>query len=584
MCGFIGKFNPNSLSIPTVSEPKYFYKRGPDSYGEFKSEKISIIFRRLSIVDDKSRSNQPFNLNSRYVLAFNGEIYNYISLKKDLIKKGIKFTTESDTEVLYQLLINDGIGSLNKIEGIFAFAFYDLKRNYLILARDAIGIKPLFFERSEDLNFGSTYESVCSNSKNKYEFSSVDLKRFLKWQSIIFKKSSVIKDSSIGEIPPGSYYDSDKDQIFKWKKNESILSKILPSENVRLIIDKAVQLQVPKNQKFAVLLSGGIDSTILAYHLKSNKNAIFFTIGTKGSDDNEVRIAERTAKLFNLNHIKYEFSESDFFSYLDDFLNISDLPTGDGLNTFIITKIINGHGIKVALSGLGADEIFGGYGAFNSIFNNKFTDKFISKYSSFFNINRYFYQLACFFNLNYYFDKKAAFFKSYQIHDTLVKETNFSKISHYHGVRNLYFKFFLQPTLLRDVDYYSMLNSVEVRVPFLSQSLVDWAFNRSITSPTIFAGKKILYEAYKHSLPYEVINRKKTGFNIGLNYNLFSNNKVLERLIKLLNSYKFKNLFIESLKINTIKRFRKKSNPLNFRRLWLFITLVSFMVKNDSKN
>ena len=572
MCGFIGKFLSKKKKI---IEPKNFYKRGPDSYGHYSDEKLSVIFRRLAIVDKSDNANQPYNDNEQYVLVFNGEIYNYLELRDELISKGIKFKSDSDTEVLYHLLINQGIDSLNKVNGIFAFAFYNKQSEHLILGRDFIGVKPMYINFDDGVTFGSTYNSVKINNR-VHNLNDLHLKSFLKWQSVIFNRDN---EYDIQELKPGYYYDSKTNKFTKWTKPKypKISSKYY-CEDLYNLIRECVNSQTPKDQKYAVLLSGGIDSSIIAHHLKDDSNAIYFSLGLVGSEDNETGISEKTAKNMHLNFHKIEITEKQLLQEIKDYLEFSDLPTADGLNTFIISKHINSHGIKVALSGVGGDEVFGGYAAFDTIYLNNLIDSILDLLPDFIQRIKIFYKIRTQFNRNLYFDNKASFFKSYEI--PMNNESGSSQ-SHYIDIRNLYNKYFLQPTILRDVDYFSMINSVEMRVPFLSSKLIDWTTQFSKNNPKMMINKNILRINYKKHLPSYVLERRKTGFNIGLKKIFVYPNKYLSKKIDDLQYFSFKNSHLNLLKNNTIKSYLKNSNTYNFRRIWLFIVLSNWIKKNE---
>jgi len=342
MCGIGGVLNSNNLDIVEIMLP--IKKRG-ESFNEFKIINNSIIScNRLKIID-RDYAKQPISNedNTKYII-FNGEIYNYKKIKSNLIKKGHKFKTDSDTETILHGFEEYGVNILNKLDGQFAFLIVDAKKNNYFAARDHFGIKPLFF-------------GIKNKSKERF---------------IVSEAKQIINIcDKIIEIKPGQYIDSGKIKYYyklpKTNKNHNNLNVI--KKNIKQYFNESVKKRVNTDLKIGVFLSGGIDSTLLLHTaLKYHTNVTAIAVGKKDSSD--MLVAEKYCTENNIKLIKYVIPEDyNLLEYIPNMVYSSESFEPNMINQFyfshIMSKIAYKNGFKVVLCGEGADELFAGYPEFN---------------------------------------------------------------------------------------------------------------------------------------------------------------------------------------------------------------------------
>ena len=376
MCGIAGLVSKNSLDAN-----KYLKKmvssmahRGPDADGFFNDNNIGIGHRRLSIIDLNERSNQPlYSDDGRYLIVFNGEIYNYKKLKSKIINK-YDFKTDSDTEVLLASYIIYGKNFINELNGCFAFAIYDKIDKELFISRDRLGIKPFYFYYDENIFlFSSEIRSILSTGLIKKEINHLGLKQFLCFQSTSYPNTII---ENIKMLAPGAYAKfSLNDFKLSMEKYWSIniQAKSLHSKNyysivseVKKVLISSVKKRMVADVDVAAFLSGGIDSSIIVGIMSQLgiKNINTFSLVHDENEFDESFFSDLVASKFKTNHYKVKISKDELVSEVTAALNQFDSPSADGLNSYIVSKKIREIGIKVALSGLGGDELFAGYPQF----------------------------------------------------------------------------------------------------------------------------------------------------------------------------------------------------------------------------
>ena len=558
MCGFIGCYE--SSEVPNISEK--LRRRGPDDTHSWCDEHLSVSFTRLAITERSMLSRQP-SVSSKSILCFNGEIYNFETLSKD---PRLNLNTEerkSDTLVLHALLDEYGFDGLRKILGIFAFSYYVKKTSKLYLARDSIGVKPLYYHLGSNgsVKFSSLISDLFSGPR---ELKNHDISYYLKWQSF---NSSVLLGENITEVEPGCVLDVKEQTSIRWyKSNSNIISNV----DLEVALSAAINSQCPDDIETAVFLSGGIDSSIIAYELRDRDNVLFVTMGQQDDPSDETNSALRLASDLKLDIRVIRLTPEIITASLDEFFHTSEMPTGDGLNTFLLTKALKKMGIKVGISGAGADEVFGGYSGFDV------PRYLIGTKPSYIGPSRLQYKLRSRFNVMDHLDNSAAFFKNFEVPD---QQYFNSSHSIYVNVRNFYFEHFLKPTLLRDLDSFSMYNGVEVRVPFLQDNIIVQAEEQYRRHPKDFLnGKKtFLRRAYAKKLPPYIFDRRKTGFGLGLQNALETEQKWLSKAMNELQYFNIGYYNIDVLKNQTLEIYKSKRSKQSFRRLWLFICLMKWL-------
>ncbi len=560
-------------------------RRGPDfqNYKTFKLKNkfLGLLHSRLSIIDLNERSNQPMQFND-FTIIFNGEIYNYTEIKKNLIDKGYKFSTNSDTEVLLKSYIEYGEKCVEYFKGMWAFAIWDNKKQKLFLSRDLFGEKPLYYLINQNgFYFGSEIKFINSLIGRDLEVNYKLLSNNLKYgHKCIFKsKENFYKKISRLEPATNLIINTDlkikKDQFWKPRiKLNNKMSYDEAKEGSFYHLSQSLSYRLRSDVPIAYCLSGGIDSSLLT---SLSKKVLKNNITTFSIIDNDPRYDESTnikkinqdlkAKnyLVNLNDYK-----KNFIKNLKEINNYHDSPiaTLSYYIHFLLTKEIKKRNFKVSISGVGADEIFTGYYHhylyyFKSIKNEDFFNLEIENWKR--------YNLKNIRNKNFkdpyfYIRKKNNKKLIYENNDFFFKkkinnkflEKQFSKDSLRNRMLNELF-FEIVPVILKHDDLNSMYNSIENRSPFLDKDLFD--FTTQIPTKHLMTGrfqKKILRDGSKGILHNQIRQfNKKMGFNASLNSLIDLNNK--ENINLLFDS---QSILSDLIDFNKIKNYLKYNKSL----------------------
>lgn len=557
MCGIAGtinfKFNTDNLSI--------LNHRGPDSFGikeiNIFSQKLLFGHTRLSIVDLSNNGHQPItDASGHYSLIFNGEIYNHLELRNDL--KSIQFKGHSDTETLLYYLINYGIKGIEKLNGIFSFAFLDHRRGEMYLARDPFGIKPLYYQLYENEFIFSSELRFIKNLKNDGKISYQSLYQYLR---IRFCPSPLSLSHGILKLEPATYLKINvkgnvriTDKVY-YKKTIEINNNIQIDdalEKYEYHLRRAIKSQLMSDVPVSIMLSGGIDSSLLAFLIKDigNSRLNTFTAGYSNSNNlnnNEILYARETANWLNSNHQEVIIQESSFFNLSKKLIEIVEEPVSSQslLPFYFLTKEIHKKGYKVSFSGQGVDEAFAGYHRYkfqnlydlspNRLFKSLI---FLKPYLKNDNLRRGLNSLMepnrskRYIESNSYFEKSKLdeivnntnqFFKdSENVFLTLLNEKadkiyseDLDGINYQLRMDSL---FTLPDDLLLYTDKIAMHHSIEVRVPFLDLELMNFLESLPSKYKSSLYTSKILHRKLSDKyLPKEIINRKKNGFYIPRN-------------------------------------------------------------------
>ena len=568
MCGVIG-YNLSHPGKKCLSNGiNSIAHRGPDGKGVFyeADEGIGLGHVRLSILDLSSAGAQPMtSSNGRYVITYNGEIYNHLELRKELEDHGIVFVGESDTEVLLELFSLKGVDALCQLQGIFAFAIYDNEEKNIILARDKFGVKPLYYTCTDNgVFFSSEIAGLISLDCDPGE---VDVASAASHLAFLWNPRNISIASNFKKLPPGHLIKIKKGktvQFYEWiGKNEYQQSKFLIKKtskqklisDTRRILRNAVHKQMISDVPLGAFLSGGLDSSsIVAFAKEKNKNIQCFTIDTKGGGENGVSndlvYAKEVANYLNLDLNIVEVSADKFAQDLSLMVRQFEEPIADpaSLNTFYISKMAQEAGVKVLLSGTGGDDIFTGYRRHQAVWWDQYfqlipgsirkgMEIFGNKLDKRNHLKRRLSKFLEGFSLshderliNFFYWTKPELVE-YLLSDNLkndisrvkieapIKEvlSNIETEDSIERILEIEKRFFLSDHNLLYTDKMSMACGVEVRVPFLDDSLVK--FSSSIPSKLKQRGvesKWILKKAMEHHLPYNVIYRPKAGFGIPL--------------------------------------------------------------------
>lgn len=565
MCGFVGFIGDVNCAsrenLFSKLDPKKKHaamqtieKRGPDAEGEWYDEKIWFGHRRLSIVDTSPRGKQPM-VYRNYVIAFNGMIYNYREIRRQLLKKGYKFKTQTDTEVILAGWAEWQQDLLHRLQGMFAFALWDKATKRLVMARDRFGKKPLYFRNWRGtFAFGSRFDAIEALTETvRLSQEALSWLITLKYIPDPFSASDDIQ-----KLPPGHVIEivGDSQTITRWyhpQPNAAAFSLSISSQSQRLrsLIDQAVAARLVSDVPIACFLSGGIDSAIIASLAMNHTHINTFTVGFDQNQFDESKLAHETAKYLGTNHHQVYLNEKDQFGMIDHLLNTAlDEPFGDSsaLPSLFVAKAMKTHA-TVALSGDGADELFGGYRKYQgeivvhawhrlpstirhfmktiidvlpNSHSNRQTDKFR--------------QLQRFVNgaERDEYHRHAAWMEvataALDIQQVLGKSKHKDLVYMLRGIEAPSGMDKLSLTLLRDmhtvlisdmlvkIDRTSMHAGVEVRSPFLDHHVAEMAMAIDGKNKISWRkGKKILREMFKNDLPKTVFDAPKRGFEMPLN-------------------------------------------------------------------
>lgn len=610
MCGIIG-FVGNDIKLSRFRESLDLIKhRGPDNlnlktYYHLK-KKIILGHARLSIIDLNKRSNQPFvSKCKRYKIIYNGEIYNFLEIKKLLKNKGYKFLTQSDTEVLLYAIIEWGMDILKKLEGMFSFCVYDSKNNILHLARDAFGMKPLYYSNTKgNFSFSSELPSLVHLSGNNDPNLQLAYDYIVHGYCDSYNKSFV---NNIYKLPPATFlmYDIKKNKILKkkwWKLKIKQNNKITfddASKKINEIFVKNVSNHSISDVPISVALSGGVDSSSIYYTLKylNKKKFNSYSYIAKDkliSEDYFINKILKSDKKHKIQKVKIKINE-----FKKDFENLvfkSGEPFGS-LSIYAQYKLYQQISIKnkVCLDGQGADEALGGYLGYpgfkikSLIENNEFYKIFIYLKSWKINNNKNFFLPIGYFLRNYLPDNIYEFLRKcmgrnfkpnfLDIHFLQTKGIDFREKRLNKFSKNLQgqrakeamknaIEYTGLPNLLRNGDRTSMAFGVESRLPFLTIKFIELLF--SLPENYLISDKGRTKYIFKHALkaivPSFILDRKlKIGFEaddykiIFSNYNFLKKKIIDSKNINFLNKTKFLHIFQEA-RLN-----KKKYNPFIWR-------------------
>ena len=584
MCGIAGYYGFEFIDTKKLNITLGLMKnRGPDASGIIKKKlgkkKLYFLHSRLSIIDLDKRANQPF-IYKNLLLVFNGEIYNYIELRNDLIKVGYKFETNSDTEVLIKSIEYFGKRVFDKIEGMWAFAIFDLKKNKLILSRDRFGEKPLFYKKDESgIYFGSETKFIQSLYGKKLKPNLTKCQEFLSYGYNAFSLNDNSFIETIKNIQPSTNLIINKKNVLI-KKIYWSLDKIKIDKNLDLkkhIVDirkkliYAIKIRLRSDVKDAFYLSGGVDSgTIVSvckkfFYKKIESYSIF---QKKHSQYDESLIIKKIARETNSKNYNIDTSQINIIKSLKEMVSYYNSPvlTLNNLAQTLLCKKMSKKKVKVIFSGVGSDEIFSGYYDHylyhladlkkkNYSKNKKYWEKNVKKYIRNPRLKNEKLSMSRLQHI-----KKFDFLLR-KPRDLKIKKTKKILQSHLKTALIHQFKDNLEPMLYAE-DLNSMKYSLENRSPFLDRNLTEKLFS---INPRFFIqkgyAKYLLRSATKGILHNSVrLKKSKVGFNVSVNSIKGLNTKFLKLFLKKNNF-----LLIKFFRMDRLESFLKdiKLDKLN---------------------
>ena len=579
MCGIAGIIALSEKGIASLDKiedaTRCLNKRGPDADGIYRHGRIAFGQTRLAIIDTSDGGLQPMHdASGRYTIIFNGEFFNFKEHRQFVRDKGFTLRSESDTEVLLYLYIIEGEKCLQRVNGFFALAIYDKEKQTVFIARDRMGVKPLLIYKDEDkLMFASEMKSLITMGIPKV-LDTVSLYTYLQL-NYIPGPNSIFKD--VSKLEPGTYLkvntsgeravngrqstvDSQQpivngekleEKYYEIKKGSLDLSYTEQQKKLFTLMEDAVQRRLVSDVPLGSFLSGGIDSSVVsALAARHTKHLKTFSIGFKDEPlFDETRYANLVAKKIGSDHTVFSLTTDDLFANLHAVLDYIDEPFADSsaLNVHILSQHTRKH-VTVALSGDGADEMFGGYNKHEAEFRMRkggLAGNIVSLLDPLWNVlpqsrnskaGNKVRQLKK-FSKGMKLGKK----ERYWLWASIANEseagsllTNSKNDSDYRTRKNEILKYIseegdMNDVLLADmhlvlvndmlmkVDLMSMANSLEVRTPFLDYTVVDFAFSIPAESKIDQGGrKKIVRDAFRSLLPEEIYSRGKQGFEVPL--------------------------------------------------------------------
>jgi asparagine synthase (glutamine-hydrolysing) len=565
MCGItgifafnlVGKFNRVHVTAATMA----LNKRGPDFQDIYTDEWIGLGHRRLSIIDTTECGNQPmWDESKRYGIVFNGEIFNYLELRDELVAKGVNFHSHSDTEVLLYLFIRDKEKCLQRLNGFFSFCIYDKQEQSFFVARDRYGIKPLLYVFDEDkFLFASEMKSIIQYGIEK----DIDYTSLYTYFQLNYIPAPATIFQKVKKLMPGHYLKIQRQKIeegvyytipFDGNQNSHI-EYDQAKEKLKQLLEDSVKRRLISDVPLGAFLSGGIDSSVItALAAKHKPDLHTFSIGFRDEKFfDETAYAKLVAKHFKTDHTVFSLTNDDLYSHVHTILDYIDEPFADSsaINVFILSKETRKHA-TVALSGDGADELLAGYNkhaASHRIINKGIKEQAVSalapiwnalpksRSNPFANKAR---QLARFAE-GIKLSSKERYWRWAGYADENEALNVFNDQSRQHIIQEEYrqrkskllatipAKETINDILLTDmlvvlpndmltkVDLMSMAQGLEIRVPFLDYTVVDFIFSLpdsyKIDSQL---RKRVLQDAFKDILPAELYNRPKKGFEVPL--------------------------------------------------------------------
>lgn len=538
--------------------------RGPDDSGFFSDRNICLGHRRLSIIDLSEKGHQPMcNENKDIWIVFNGEIYNFKELKKDLEAKGHKFQSNSDTEAIIHLYEEEGIGSVKNLKGMFAFALYDSKKKIVFLARDQLGVKPLhytFVDNGSNLLFASEIKSLLQCEKVKREVNLNGLHKFINF-NYIFGGETLFK--GIYKLNPGHclIYDmkTKKHRIGKYwdlRIRKTDHPEDYYVERIREGLSNSIKMQLVSDVPLGVFLSGGIDSSsvlaLMSEFDEAERPIKTFSVGFNEPWD-ELKDAKKISEEFGTDHHEI-YVESDVLKHYPEFIWHMDTPKTNISPQFYISKLAK-QSVTVALTGLGGDELFAGYRRHKYYYHQKTISALVPEF-----LGKPFFSAMSRIALSNHLKRGMLYManihdeeKTYTIAAPLLvydderddlygeglknaklqdfdemlrpyfyEKTKNDDADYYNQAMKMEVKTYLNDDLLERMDRMSMAHAVEARVPFLDHDFVEFAFSipnkyRRFKFGTK-SGKDLLCKAMKGKVPDFVFRKKKAGFNMSPYY------------------------------------------------------------------
>jgi asparagine synthase (glutamine-hydrolysing) len=556
MCGIAGFISahvaPDERRAAVERMNAAMLHRGPDDVGLFTADQDATLGMRRLAIFDPAHGHQPMSTaDGRFHLVFNGAIYNFQSLRTELSTTGIVFKTHCDTEVLLQAFAAWGEACLDRLRGMFAFAVWDQQARSLFFARDPLGIKPLYyFAAHHGLLLASEVRALRASGHCKTEIDTAALSAGLAYLSVPAPRTLYHGVRSLRPGESATFKDGKLTVKTYWSFRHAAAANETPCSQreefipeLRRRLADTIRAHSLADVPVGAFLSGGLDSSavvgLMAHHGQGKLKT--FSVGFGESEYSEADEAAASARHFGTEHTPFLLTGERVAADLDDLLASYDQPTGDGVNTYYVSRAARAGGVTVSLSGLGGDELFGGYpwfrttprlthwlpywrlvpGPLKALILRRLEqgDARRQKLSDFLRHARTLHQVASLQRRNFSESARRSLLNTdvaYSPHDELASLTaEVADANPFEVVSAWELRTYMADVLLRDSDVMSMRHSLELRVPFVDRPLIEWLWRQ----PARFKNdpvqpKSALAEAVRDLLPPGLVTRKKRGFTL----------------------------------------------------------------------
>jgi asparagine synthase (glutamine-hydrolysing) len=623
VCGISGVFSVKDREGQVMKMSDALRHRGPDDASVANlparhGTRCGIFaHRRLAIIDLSEGGRQPkFSAEGHLCISFNGEIYNYADLRRDLERRNIKFSSASDTEVILAGWEADGAEFLRRLRGMFAIAIWDRRTETGYLIRDTFGIKPLYFaQRNGEVLFASEVRALLATGLIPPKTSSSGVRSYLATGSVA-EPDTIIQ--GISAVPPGCVtavrrvgdrFEPDAPNRFSSALESG---EAEPASNgsmalrIRAALEESVGYHLVSDVPVAVFLSGGIDSSAVAGIASriSGTRLQSFTVVFDETDFSEATQAKAAARRFGTDHHEVSLSGKNLLDSLPDVFSAMDQPSLDGLNTFVVSRAVRSYGLKVVLSGLGGDELFGGYPSFGraqalepfwniprSVRNfgarglESLGDIRLAKLGAMLKDSRPSH--AAYTASRSLFaertvdrlvrgSKGTAPRREGLEDDALVDSMSLAQQVSYYELTG-----YMRNTLLRDSDVFSMAHGLEIRVPLVDTGVAAVARHATVNLKfSRGALKPLLIEAVRDLLDERQVTARKMGFT--LPFEAWMRREMFDEVNSVLGPSARESGLLRSSEVNRIwKAFQMRKPGVTWSRPWALYTLLRWSDQNS---
>ncbi len=620
ICGIIGLSDKESAEKSISMMNNALSHRGPDDEGFFIDDGIALGHRRLSIIDLSKDGHQPMvSSDGRFQIVYNGELYNYKTLKLELQRSKVgdasqtyHFRTQTDTEVIIAAYQRWGTDCMKYLNGMYAFAIWDTQKQELFIARDRLGIKPLYYWQGDgNIFFASEIRALLKSNRVPKKLDKSSVAEYVKFQTV-HAPATIIENVKM--LLPGHYTlikagetTTPIIQHKYWALQDIPVQSPVKSyeeicKDVKDLIYAAVERRLVADVPFGAFLSGGIDSSLVVAVMSKlmNEKVKTFSVTFDESDFSEAPYSTQIAKQYNTDHHDIKLKATDCLHKLPEALSAMDHPSGDGMNTYIVSEATKKAGITMALSGLGSDELFAGYPLFKRLHKLE-KIKWVGGFP--------------FVSLPFYLMSKMkpspasnkllemAGSGNWGLENTypLTRETYTKKemkelliplLAEERGVRSpgltkheilsqisiMELSHYLPDVLLRDTDQMSMAHALEVRVPFIDYTLVEYVLGLPDDVKYPHTPKKLLTDAMRGLLPETITNRRKMGFTFP--WNVWMKNDLKAFCEANINSLSDRDFFNKNNLQALWAGFLKGNPQCPWYKIWHLVALENWIKEN----